>query len=57
MKKIFTQLQPTTILYGKDAEAVYKEVLRKPTQKQKEQLRNKYSQLFEQVCIKSQGAF
>lgn len=34
-RKMATQIQPTPILYGKDAEAVLEQIRKKPTKEQK----------------------
>jgi len=47
-----TQMQSTPTLYGEDAKAVLEEVLRKPTKQQRDELRNKYRKLFEDIQVK-----
>lgn len=44
-----TQLQPTPVLYGKDAEEVLKEISRKPSPEEKKEIYKKYSEMFKNI--------
>ena len=52
MRKPSTQLQATPTLYGDDARAVLAEISRKPTEEQRQQLREKYRKMFEDIQVK-----
>ncbi|EGL20103.1 MULTISPECIES: hypothetical protein [unclassified Paenibacillus] len=48
-KRMATQIAETPVLYGKDAEAVLKQIQSKPSERQLELLKKQYEQKFANI--------